>query len=43
MGVAPFIAGLISPALGMRAYFALVIVSMAVGLALWLRASKNKA
>jgi MFS family permease len=43
MGVAPFMAGLISPALGMRAYFALVIVSMAVGLALWLRASKNKA
>jgi DHA1 family multidrug resistance protein-like MFS transporter len=43
MGVAPFLAGLISPALGMRAYFALVTVSMAVGLTLWLRASKKKA
>ncbi len=41
MGVAPFLAGLISPALGMRAYFALVIAMMALGLVLWLRAAKR--
>ncbi|HXF67436.1 MAG TPA: MFS transporter [Burkholderiales bacterium] len=39
MGMAPFFAGLISPALGMRAYFALTIVAMLGGLALWLRAA----
>jgi len=35
MGIAPFAAGLIGPVLGMRAYFALTIVLMAGGLALW--------
>jgi MFS family permease len=37
MGVAPFLAGLIGPALGLRAYFALTIVAMVGGLAVWLR------
>ena len=41
MGLAPFIAGLISPAFGMRPYFALTIVAMAGGLALWLRGEKE--
>lgn len=38
MGVAPFAAGLIGPALGLRVYFALTILAMSGGLALWLRA-----
>jgi MFS family permease len=37
MGVAPFAAGLIGPLLGMRTYFALTIVLMAGGLAMWRR------
>ncbi len=37
MGMAPFMAGLIGPMFGMRAYFALIIVLMVTGLALWLR------
>jgi MFS transporter, DHA1 family, multidrug resistance protein len=37
MGMAPFCAGLIGPALGLRAYFALTIALMLGGLALWLR------
>jgi MFS family permease len=37
MGIAPFLAGLISPAFGMRAYFALTIALMLAGLALWWR------
>lgn len=37
MGVAPFVAGLIGPVFGMRAYFAVSIVAMLGGLALWLR------
>jgi MFS family permease len=37
MGFAPFVAGLISPALGMRAYFALIILLTIGGLALWQR------
>lgn len=41
MGIAPFLAGLIGPALGLRAYFALTIVFMAGGLALWLRAGRR--
>lgn len=40
MGLAPFFAGLIGPAFGMRAYFALTILAMAGGLALWLRGQK---
>jgi DHA1 family multidrug resistance protein-like MFS transporter len=40
MGFAPFIAGLISPVFGMRPYFALTIVAMAGGLALWRRGQK---
>ena len=43
MGLAPFIAGLISPAFGMRPYFFLTIVAMAGGLALWLRGEKENA
>lgn len=41
MGLAPFLAGLIGPAYGMRAYFALTIVLMAGGLALWLRVERR--
>ena len=37
MGLAPFCAGLIGPALGLRAYFALTIALMFGGLVLWLR------
>jgi len=37
MGLAPFTAGLIGPVLGLRAYFALTIVLILGGLALWLR------
>ena len=39
MGVAPFLAGLIGPLMGMRAYFALTMVLMAGGLWLWRRAA----
>lgn len=41
MGLAPFTAGLIGPLLGMRAYFALTILLMAGGLALWLHTGKG--
>lgn len=37
MGIAPFAAGLIGPAFGLRVYFALTILAMTVGLLLWLR------
>ncbi len=40
MGLAPFVAGLIGPVFGLRAYFALTIVLMIAGLVLWLRAEK---
>jgi DHA1 family multidrug resistance protein-like MFS transporter len=39
MGMAPFLAGLIGPALGLRAYFALTMVLMGAGLWLWRRVS----
>lgn len=39
MGLAPFLAGLIGPVMGMRAYFALTMVLMAAGLWLWRRPS----
>jgi MFS family permease len=42
MGVAPFLAGLIGPVLGLRAYFALSIVAMIGGLALWLRVAGRR-
>lgn len=42
MGLAPFAAGLIGPAFGMRAYFAVTIVGMIGGLALWLRVEGRK-
>jgi len=42
MGVAPFLAGLIGPAFGMRAYFAVTIAGMIGGLALWLRVEGRK-
>lgn len=41
MGMAPFLAGLIGPTLGFRAYFALIIVLMVGGLALWLHVVKK--
>ena len=37
MGIAPFVAGLIGPAFGLRAYFAVATFAMLAGLALWLR------
>jgi MFS family permease len=43
MGTAPFLAGLVGPALGLRAYFAISTAFMLGGLALWLRTAKRKA
>ena len=43
MGTAPFLAGLIGPALGLRAYFAISIAFMLGGLALWLRGGRRGA
>jgi MFS family permease len=43
MGVAPFFAGLVGPALGLRAYFAITTALMLGGLALWLRAGRRTA
>ena len=40
MGFAPFFAGLIAPAFGLRAYFAATIVLTVGGLMLWLRSAK---
>jgi MFS family permease len=40
MGLAPFCAGLIAPALGLRTYFALTIALTVAGLALWLRGGR---
>lgn len=40
MGLAPFIAGLIGPWLGLRAYFAFTILLMVLGLALWQRTAR---
>jgi MFS family permease len=41
MGLAPFCAGLIGPALGLRAYFALTIALTVAGLLLWLRGGQS--
>lgn len=41
MGLAPFVAGLIGPMFGMRAYFALAILCMTAGLLLWLRTAQS--
>jgi MFS family permease len=41
MGLAPFVAGLIAPTLGMRTYFGLTIVLMLGGLVLWRRTVKG--
>lgn len=43
MGVAPFFAGLVGPALGLRAYFAITTACMLGGIALWLRTARRKA
>ena len=43
MGVAPFCAGLIGPAFGLRAYFAVAILALLGGLVLWLRAARRSA
>jgi MFS transporter, DHA1 family, multidrug resistance protein len=40
MGLAPFAAGLIGPALGLRAYFVLTIALAAGGFVLWIRSAK---
>lgn len=42
MGVAPFCAGLIGPAFGLRAYFGVTILLMLGGLALWVRKGRTK-
>jgi MFS family permease len=42
MGLAPFAAGLIGPVFGMRTYFAVTIVAMLGGLALWLRTARPR-
>ena len=42
MGLAPFVAGLIGPAFGMRAYFALTIVLMAGGFYAWRHVEKGR-
>jgi MFS family permease len=41
MGLAPFLAGLIGPVFGLRAYFALTVLLMAGGLVLWLRVGRG--
>ena len=41
MGVAPFCAGLIGPAFGLRTYFAIAILALLGGLVLWLRAARR--
>ena len=42
MGLAPFVAGYVGPAFGLRAYFALNIAIAVVGLLLWLRAAATR-
>jgi MFS family permease len=42
MGLVPFCAGLIGPALGLRVYFALCVVLTLGSLTLWLRAARNR-
>ena len=42
MGLAPFCAGLIGPALGLRAYFAMTVTLTVVVLVLWLRGARPK-
>ena len=42
MGLAPFVAGLVGPVFGLRAYFAVTIVLMAGGLWLWLQAAHTR-
>ena len=39
MGMAPFLAGLIGPVMGMRGYFALTMILMAIALWLWRRSA----
>ena len=41
MGLAPFLAGLIGPVLGMRAYFGVTIVLMILGGVMWVRGSRG--
>jgi MFS family permease len=42
MGMAPFMAGLVGPMLGLRAYFAITTALMLGALVLWLRSGKRK-
>ena len=41
MGIAPFVAGIVGPAFGLRTYFALTILALSGGLALWLRTARR--
>jgi MFS family permease len=40
MGLAPFVAGLVGPVLGLRAYFALNVAIAVGGLVLWMRGGR---
>lgn len=42
MGLAPFVAGLIGPAFGLRAYFALNVLLAGAALGLWLHAARRR-
>ena len=42
MGLAPFCAGLIGPALGLRAYFAVTVTLTVIGLVLWRRSARPR-
>jgi MFS family permease len=41
MGIAPFVAGLVGPVFGLRAYFALPIIALTIGLVWWLRRTRT--
>jgi MFS family permease len=41
MGIAPFFAGIIGPLFGLRTYFALTMIALSGGLALWLRQARR--
>ena len=42
IGIAPFVAGLVGPVFGLRAYFALTVLFTFFALAVWIRSSRQK-
>lgn len=42
MGLGPFLAGLIAPVLGLRAYFAVIVVLTAIVLLAWIRSARRR-